>query len=281
MTAYPENQFIPDIPDDEYHKPNGYVSSSQLKILLKSPAHFQHDLNSEHQETPALAIGRAVHCLALEPEKYPERFAHLPEGINRRTKAGQETYAEFLEHAEGKIILKAEEAQQVACMVNAIEAHPAAANILHSKHETLIENSAFCTDINGAKFKFRPDICIPELDLIADCKTSLIASPYGFQREIPKFHYHLSAAMYAYGYQQVTGRKLKSSILIVVEKAAPYAVAVYELDEEAMQAGYRLYREAIDLYNECTRTGHWPGYSDQVESISLRPWALNKGGREE
>jgi hypothetical protein len=130
MTAYPENQFIPDIPDDEYHKPNGYVSSSQLKNLLRSPAHFQHSLNSEHQETPALTIGRAVHCLALEPEKYPERFAHLPEGINRRTKAGKEAYADFLEHAEGKTILKPEEAIQVACMVNAIHAHPAAAMIL-------------------------------------------------------------------------------------------------------------------------------------------------------
>jgi exodeoxyribonuclease VIII len=146
---------------------------------------------------------------------------------------------------------------------------------------TLFENSLFCTDPTGAKIKIRPDICIPEIDTIADIKSAQDASPQAFARDIEKYNHHLSAAMYAYAYEQATGRKLQSFIFIVVEKAAPYAVAVYELDQESMQAGYRLYREAIDLYNECTRTGHWPGYSDQVESISLRPWALNKGSREE
>jgi len=143
----------------------------------------------------------------------------------------------------------------------------------------LIENSAFCTDITGAKLKFRPDICIPDLDLIADIKTTQDASPQAFARDVVKYSYHLSAAMYAYGYELVTGRKLESFVFIVVEKNPPYAVAVYELDQASMQAGYRLYRQAIDKYNECTRTGHWPGYSDAIQSLSLPNWAL--GNHEE
>jgi len=128
--SYPENEFIAGIPDHEYHTPNGFISSSQLKTLLKSPAHFQHSLNAEHQETPALTLGRAVHCLALEPDEYPQRFAHLPEGIDRRTKAGKEAYAEFESEAEGKIVLKLAEAEQVSKVVDAIKSHPAAVLIL-------------------------------------------------------------------------------------------------------------------------------------------------------
>jgi hypothetical protein len=32
-------------------------------------------------------------------------------------------------------------------------------------------------------------------------------------------------------------------------------------------------RRAVDLYMECKTTGRWPGYSDDIELISLPEWA--------
>ncbi|MDZ4154211.1 PD-(D/E)XK nuclease-like domain-containing protein, partial [Methylicorpusculum sp.] len=53
-----------------YHKDQSSVSSSQLKLLLRSPLHFQQGLNEAHEETPAMRIGTAIHTALLEPDQF-------------------------------------------------------------------------------------------------------------------------------------------------------------------------------------------------------------------
>ena len=38
-------------------------------------------------------------------------------------------------------------------------------------------------------------------------------------------------------------------------------------------AGRELNRLAIEIYRDCTEAGVWPGYSDEIELISLPAWA--------
>jgi hypothetical protein len=59
----------------------------------------------------------------------------------------------------------------------------------------------------------------------------------------------------------------------VQEKTPPYLVAVYELDALAMEAGRARNRRAAEMFRDCTEAGVWPGYSSEVELISLPPWA--------
>ena len=265
-----ENIFIENIPDTEYHKPDGFISSSQCKTILKSPAHFQNDLYTEHTTTPDLNIGSAAHYLILQPEEYPNQVAHLPEGINRRTKAGKAEYIEFEQQAEGKIVLKADEVAQVAQMADAVNAHPLASKLLKNGKA---EVSGYYQDETGANCKIRPDYLRQDQHVISDLKTSLDASPEGFPRQAANFKYHLSAAMYAHGYKAITGHDLEAFIFVVVEKSPPYNLAVYEMDQESMQAGYRLYRKAIDIFNECTRLNQWPGYSENLQTLTLPKYA--------
>jgi hypothetical protein len=64
-------------------------------------------------------------------------------------------------------------------------------------------------------------------------------------------------------------------VFVLVEKAPPFAVAVVELDDDAIEAGMRARREAIDLYHVCAEADYWPAYS-ATGPISLPRWASRK-----
>jgi hypothetical protein len=65
--------------------------------------------------------------------------------------------------------------------------------------------------------------------------------------------------------------------LVFQEVDSPYLVHVVELDPPALDVGRYLNRQAIDIYQECTSTGVWPGYNDDgVSMVSLPPWTENR-----
>lgn len=57
-----------------------------------------------------------------------------------------------------------------------------------------------------------------------------------------------------------------------MEKAAPYLVGVFELDDEFAQIGYEDAKRARELYAECVATGTWPGYPVEVQSVQAPAW---------
>ena len=60
--------------DKIYYADSSHVTCSMLKYLLKSPAHLRSYLENREKSTPAMVFGSAFHCMALEPEKFNERF---------------------------------------------------------------------------------------------------------------------------------------------------------------------------------------------------------------
>jgi hypothetical protein len=72
------------ISNKEYRAREG-VSSTDLKKIAKSPAHFRYWKDNPEESTPALLFGRAVHKYVLEKDKFTEEFAVAPE-VNRRAK---------------------------------------------------------------------------------------------------------------------------------------------------------------------------------------------------
>jgi exodeoxyribonuclease VIII len=109
---------------------------------------------------------------------------------------------------------------------------------------------------------------------MTDVKTALDASPGAFQRSIQGLGYHVQAAMYAGGFEAITGDPLRGFLFITAEKVRPYAVAVYRLGEDALEVGRRLYRSALRTWADCLERDTWPAYSDRIESITLPAWAF-------
>ena len=141
------------------------------------------------------------------------------------------------------------------------------AKLLQGEYEV----SAFF-DIDGCPAKCRFDI-VAERGFVVDLKTTQDASQ--FERSVVKWGYHRQAALYQMGAAAV-GVECKAFIFVVVETAAPYGIRVVTLDSDALIQGEREVHRAAKLYRECMETGEWPGYSSDLQTVSLPLWALDQ-----
>lgn len=193
--------------------------------------------------------------------------------VDRRTKAGKAEWTKFAEAHSGAAVLTADDAELVASMANAIQTHPLGPHLFKAAEAEL---SGFYADpATGVNCRIRPDYARMEDGILLDLKTTDNADPKSFQRSIDRFGYHVQAAMYADGYKAIAGESLEDFLFVCIEKRRPFAVAVYRLDEAALEVGRQRYRQALATYAECKTRHRWPAYSDHVESISLPPWGLN------
>lgn len=97
----------------------------------------------------------------------------------------------------------------------------------------------------------------------------------GLRRKAWDLGYHQSAAWYGRGYAAVHGVSLESFWLIFVRKDPPYLVHVVELDADFMARGRQANDEALAMWDQCQRTGVWPGPGRDDEPTLIGPprWA--------
>ena len=117
--------------------------------------------------------------------------------------------------------------------------------------------------------KARPDLWVGD-DTLVDIKTTDDASPEAFTRTVLNFGYHIQAAHY----MAMTGAA--HFTFVAVERTAPYAVGIYRLDSEWLQAGENMRRKAITLLHECQALDKWPAYPTSLQTLSCPKWVLNK-----
>ena len=254
---------------DEYLAAAG-VSQSQLKDLAVSPLHYhaRHVARTaRREETAAMRFGSALHALVLEPAEFDGRY--VVQTWDARTKEGKAERDAAL--SSGRSVLDQDDAGTLSAMAEALAAHPVASRILAERVHT--EHPIFWTDAEtGLRCKARLDAvsAIGRASAIVDLKSTTDASPEGFARQVASLGYHVQAAHYLDGWRALGG-DAGTFVFIAIEKAAPYAVAVYELDTEALAVGEAKRRGLLDTLAECQRTGRWPGY--QTQTISLPKWA--------
>lgn len=262
-----------DLSNDDYHAAPG-ISKSGLDLISKCPALYKARYldGIKTEPTPAMILGSATHTITLEPEKFNEEFAVAPE-INRRTKAGKAEWAQFQADNAGREIIKADDYETISRMADAVRNHGRAADILSYGQA---ESSLFYEDnITGELLKVRPDYLIE--DLVVDLKTTQDASPEGFAKSCFNFRYHVQAAYYLAVARAVTGVHLTNFVFIAVEKKEPYQVAVYYLDNGALELGAEQYRSDLMRYSDCRKAGEWPGYNNnKITELSLPGWAYRR-----
>lgn len=262
----------------DYHR-HSAVSKSHLDQIAKSPLHYWArylDPNRVTPEpTPAMAIGTAVHTHVLELDQWDARYVTAPEGINRRTNAGKAEWEAFETAATGRTVLSRTDAELVMRMGYSVFRHPAASMLLAMPGKA--ETTHMWTDeATGLQCKCRPDWLTDDGSLIVDLKTTEDASPTGFRKSIANFRYFVQASWYLDGVERATGKRPEQFIFLCVEKRAPYACAVYAADAEMIEAGANAAARDLEVLATCRQANAWPGYSDQIEPISLPPWMRPK-----
>jgi len=258
----------------DYHR-HFAVSKSGLDQIAKSPLHYwARFLDPDRvwtEPTPAMRLGTALHTHVLELSKWDEQIAVAPVDVNRRTKEGREQWAAFETAAKRKTVITADDADLVMRMGRSVFGHPAAAMLLGLPGKA--ETTHMWTDAaTGLQCKCRPDWLTDDGLLMVDVKTTEDASPRGFSRSIAQWRYHVQAAWYLDGLEQATGTRPEQFIFICVEKKAPFACAVYAADAEMIAAGAQTAARDLEVLATCKAADAWPGYSDQIEPISLPAW---------
>ena len=259
---------------EEYHTGPG-ISKSALDQIARSPAHFLAYKTAPHEPTPAMLLGSAFHSLVLEPGEFDARYCVAPEGIDRRTKLGKEAWAEFEYEANGKEILKPDIMFTVRGMAQSVMAHPLARSLVTGG---TAEQSIFWEPsvVEGVLSKCRPDYTKGLTDgryAVVDLKSTEDARPAAFERSAWNFRYHVQSAYYWDGSTEAFGRAPDAFIFIAVEKAPPYAVAVYEASMEMLNAGREEYFRNLRVYKDCMDSGSWPAYPVEITKLMPPRWA--------
>lgn len=294
-----------DLPFAAYLKLEAASSHGLSMILDRSPLHYR---SAERTPTAAQDLGTLAHTLILEPDQAANivikpdvalssnagKAAHVewacealgcdpPPPEDPKAAAGKTLDAQIAVLADrlassGKTIVTREQWDSASRMRDAVAAHPIA-RVLFGEGQP--EATLLAEDPRtGALCKGRADWICRRHSVLVDLKTAASAAPGDVSRAAARYAYHQQGAFYRHLWHLVSGETWPFWF-VFVESAAPYAVLVAELDEEALEAGQRRYERALDLYAEALNTGVWPGYgwsreaqAPQIETLSLPRWAL-------
>lgn len=265
------------ISSDEYHGAD-CISHSKLETFRSRPALYKRtfiDRTILRETSPAMALGSALHCSVLEPEHFTARYAHRPEGIDRRTKEGKAQWSDFVALNAGKTIIDADQALACKAMTASIAAHPEAMQLLAAGEaevswraslsalpipaqcRTDWFNAAGCELSGGAPY-------------VADVKTcdSLSDGFRGFERSAISYGYHRQAGFYM-PLLQDAGVDCWSFFFIAVESSEPFGCEVFRLSSDALQAGINETASDLAQLARCYKSGEWPSARAGVQTLAL------------
>lgn len=233
------------------------INISSLKYMSRSPAHYKAALDNPREATQAQVIGSMLHATVAEPQR--THYVVRPDGLSFTTKEGK-AWRDSQTHP----ILTGDECDAVQAMYRALWKHEHARSMIVGATK---ECSFF--DLHkptGLLLKGRIDLFNVDSQkrgVIADIKTCDDASPGEFARSVRKWQYHRQAAYY----MDLT--KAVSFFFIAVEKSAPHAVAVYDLDDRAIEAGREANERDLATLARCLRTNEWPAYQPEPMKIGI------------
>jgi len=284
----------PDIDGETYHRVEvcdaPSISASGLKIISSQSAYhywWQSPLNPQRPAQPQkqhFNVGKGVHDLLLLQDLFPKNYFILPEGFDARLKKWADAKDERAEAIKSGVpVLSFDQYRMVYAMADQVERNDLAKALIVSGVPEM--TLAAKDPVTGVWIRSKPDILPDTKDIIPDIKTAASAHPDEFEKAATKFGYFKSAAHYMdiidLIYGEPVGMK-RRFVLIVVESTPPHLVQIYHLDDEAIQMGRMVNRQALNTFAECLSTGIWPGYSkpDQpILPLHMTAWAQSQIGR--
>lgn len=259
------------------------LSQSKLKELKKSPKHlwakYLDPLREVEKVTDEMKFGKALHTYLLERKEFENNFVIAPK-IDKRTKEGKAQYAELVINSVGKEIIDEVDYILIQKMVASFYSKKMS-KILECKglfeHELYWQDAEFGIDCKAKiDFYIEPNNIFTN-GLIIDVKTTQDATADVFMRSIDKYGYYNQAGFYCNAIKDIyKTADYPKFIIIAMEKEAPFEIGFYELDNMAVELGIEENKRLMRLYKECDSKGDWYGYPDELQSIGLPTWAINR-----
>lgn len=260
--------------------PTRCLTQSGIKTLLsETPADYKYGVRKQSSE---MGFGAIVHALALGKGA---RFV-VSEYDDYRTKAAREWRDEVV--SAGRIPIKPEkydEAQKIALVIQA-------------RIEQALGGAPYETEVpffwqewinySGGSVpqgKIEPvatwcggmlDVWCESLSIALDPKiTGAVPSP---QRAMVNFGWDLQAAWYRRGLERIfpsrAGHIRFANIL--VRPVEPFTSRLVTLNEGWRASAEQECQRALRIFQDCQRSGVWPGYADGIEEMDAPTWLLTQ-----
>jgi len=267
------------MPAAEYHSDKTAVSQGALQEIEMSPAHFVDQWQVpyvDHEGSDEMRLGTLAHEALLEPELYAARIVK-PEFGDQRYKENKDAKATWLKGVPqgAKLISETDKRTVENMCVNALAKKEIRDVLACSQKEATIYWVDESTLILN---RARIDILAPSV--VWDVKTvgRGMASKENFAKKIANDGYDFQGASYMTAADHVAKQPefFKEYRFIVMEREAPFACAIYSLNQgtiaiaKARRAvALRKLRDALDL-------GRFDDYGDEVQAIDVPYWHKTK-----
>lgn len=277
------------------------VSSSILKLQEDAPALAKAAMDGdlENNDTKASIEGELIHTALLEPDELKERYvisgtcAKLISSGKRKGQpcgatgkavdpevgwvCGQHGANNLEKKKDSRVVVNSFQWRMaIQLRDNALVEgrplhHPDAKKLLEAKGEPEL-TGIFNDPETGERGRIRIDRWL-ELGWSIDVKTVDVGrgSADRFVRHAWNMGMHVQQGWYGHG-SGVLQRPLTRHVIMVAERGFPYLVQPYLLPPALVDYGRIRALESLRALSECRRSGHWPGYSDQVEELQLLGW---------
>ena len=245
---------------------------STLKLLHVSPKWLQWSATHPREDTAALALGRAIHVCALEPERWHCEHMARPDFGDLRTKRAKALRVEWESTLSPRVtVLDAKTYELTETCARAVREHPEAMKLLAGGRNE--ETVQWTDELTGIRCKGRVDTGRP-LD-ICDLKSTCRGTPREFIRDAAALLYHGQLAWYHDG--AVSAGVLPPNALlpgiVAVQTTPPFDVMAFRMTENAYLVGRILWQSLIQRYAECQAAEWWPGVAPTLLDFDVPPWA--------
>jgi len=255
-----------ELTNEEYHARPG-VSASKLKSMARGWRTFEAEhiaKTAPQKETPAMALGTAVHTALLEPGRFDAEYVICPaECSDKRTKA----YKEWAAGIGNASALGVDDATTVDAIRESVQRDQFASQLLTA--EGHIEKSL--------EWTIHDVLCRMRFDKIAgpfciDIKTCQDATPEAFAKTIASYRYDLQASHYLSGLASNGIGWGMRFVFIAVETASPYRVRCYEMCDDDF---YKADEDRVALLLEYRRRLELGDWSEPGEGVLTKVFLPN------
>ena len=294
--------------NEDYHNSppySEYLSSSQLKLYLRSPKYARYMMDNPQPQTEAMRFGSLFHDLMASMAEHNGdwdgvkvwrfNYAVFEPPINSKTgqpygattKAYAEAYAQFEDENADKIIASQDDLDLAYEMCHSLwcKCGSTSEQVRKLLKWGKPEVSIFYETEEGIKIKIRPDLLTS--NKIVDWKSFAgdDLTEESINRVILKYGYHISAAQYQWVYNKVTG-KLVTFYLVFIQKQPPYDCVMVDMSNY----GYRYIKEwdmvqtgpgavefqrLLELHTRCVKVNEWPGAETFIPGDKYRIMEIN------
>ena len=253
------------MPDDEYRSYPA-ISQSELKHMLKSPAHFKANKEALHEETDAMRLGTATHLAVFQLEHFHNEVVMAPK-FDRRTTAGKAGYEKFQQENGNKILLSEEDYAKCIGMAEAVRN---TAKFMDWTRLGEPEVSFFSKTSYGIDVKGRLDWVNFDAGIALDLKTlGKEASEHEIRKTIKSRSYDFQNGFYDNFLKSAYPDKHFKFVFIFVESLEPHGVRFVSIDH-----GHMLNVDAtIDIclreLKKAQDSGIYSSYNEDVNVITI------------